>query len=102
LNVNFLQLLQAGYSFYTWPAAPILAWFLWERRQHLQGKSILEIGAGTSLPGILCAKLGAAVTLTDSFTLPKTLSHIRKCCLVNNLTPDKDIKVLGITWGLLG
>ena len=47
-----------------------------------------QLGAGTSLPGLVAAKVGADVTLTDdanklevftshcSFVIPKVLSHI--------------------------
>ena len=99
---NFLlQLLQGGYSFYTWPSAPILAWFLWERRHALNGKRILELGAGTALPGILAAKCGAKVLLSDNCILPKSLAHIRKSCTLNNLRVGQDIEVLGLSWGLL-
>lgn len=48
--MNF-QLLQASYSFYIWPSAPVLAWFLWTQRNNIRGKRILEIGSGTALPG---------------------------------------------------
>lgn len=98
--LNF-QLLQSGYSFYTWPCAPILAWFLWERRHSLVGKRILELGAGTALPGILAAKCGAQVILSDNCILPKSLNHIRRSCVVNNLQPGQDIEVKGLSWGLL-
>lgn len=86
---SVFQQLQASYSFYTWPSAPVLAWFLWERRQQLPGKHIVELGAGTALPGILAAKCGAVVTLTDSACLPKSLQHIRHCCEVNGLLPNQ-------------
>ncbi|XP_067635650.1 histone-arginine methyltransferase METTL23-like [Eurosta solidaginis] len=101
LEIKIPELLQSGYSFYTWPCAPILAWFLWERRHNLVGKSILELGAGTALPGILAAKCGARVILSDNCILPKSLAHIRKSCLANNLVPGKDIEVVGLSWGLL-
>lgn len=94
------ELLLPGYSFYTWPSAPILAWFLWERRLSLINKRVLELGAGTALPGILAAKCGAHVTLSDCTTLPKTLQHIQRCCRLNGLVPGKDIEVIGLTWGL--
>ena len=67
----------------------MLALFLWERRQSLQGKRILELGSGTSLPGILASKCGATVTLSDCGTLPKTLEHIKSCCDVNNIVVGK-------------
>lgn len=41
------------------------------------------------------------MTLSDSCTLPKTLENIRRCCALNQLEPDKDIRVLGLSWGLL-
>lgn len=52
------------------------------------------------MKGILAAKCGARVTLTDSSTLPKSLAHLHHCCSLNDLTPDIDIKVEGLTWGL--
>ena len=58
------EIMVGAYSFYTWPAAKILAQFIFYMRECLPGKNILEIGAGTSLPGLLAAKLGANVTLS--------------------------------------
>ncbi|XP_014097783.2 histone-arginine methyltransferase METTL23 [Bactrocera oleae] len=101
VEVQIPELLQSGYSFYTWPCAPVLAWFLWESRRNLVGKRVLELGAGTALPGILAAKCGARVILSDSCILPKSLAHIRKSCSVNNLVPGQDIEVIGLSWGLL-
>uniref|UniRef100_A0A034V5W7 Methyltransferase-like protein 23 n=1 Tax=Bactrocera dorsalis TaxID=27457 RepID=A0A034V5W7_BACDO len=101
VEVQIPELLQSGYSFYTWPCAPVLAWFLWENRRNLVGKRVLELGAGTALPGILAAKCGARVILSDSCILPKSLAHIRKSCLANNLVPGQDIEVIGLSWGLL-
>lgn len=93
-------MLQASYSFYTWPSAPVLAWFLWEHRAELVDKRILEIGCGTGLPGILAAKCGAKVTLSESATLPKSLAHIKRSCQLNDLVVDEHIQVIGLTWGL--
>lgn len=97
----YLKLLQAGYSFYTWPSAHFLALFLYNQRDTLRDKNILELGSGTALPGILASKLGARVTLSDCSTLPKTLNHIKHSCLLNNLNVGTDINVTGLTWGLL-
>jgi predicted nicotinamide N-methyase len=91
--------LQASYSFYTWPCAPILAWFLWEHRSELAGKHIIELGSGTALPGILAAKCGAIVTLTESAVLPKSLAHVKRCCEINSITQNQ-VRVIGLSWGL--
>lgn len=53
------------------------------------------------MPGILAAKVGAQVTLSDCATLAKTLSHIRRCCTLNDLSPGIDIQVIGLSWGQL-
>jgi len=55
----------------------------------LPGKRILEVGSGTSLPGIVAAKCGAIVTLTDNPTIPGTIKHIQKCCYMNGLYPEQ-------------
>lgn len=61
---------------------------------------MLEIGSGTALPGIVAAKCGAKVTLSDSVTLPKSLAHIRRSCQLNGLNINENIKLIGLTWGL--
>lgn len=75
----------------------MLASYLWEHRNSLPGKRILEIGAGTSLPGIVASKCGAVVTLSDSASQPRTLQHIRRCCELNGVS-DK-VRIVGLTWG---
>ncbi|XP_023246615.1 methyltransferase-like protein 23 isoform X2 [Copidosoma floridanum] len=98
LEIYIPELLQAHYSFYTWPSAPVLAWYLWEHRKELPGKRVLELGSGTALPGIVASKCGALVTLSDSATLPKSLQHLRRSCELNGVLAQ--VKVVGITWGL--
>lgn len=56
----------------------------------------LQIGAGVSLPGVVAAKCGAEVTLSDSEELPQCLQNCRRSCLANRLP---HIPVLGLSWG---
>ncbi|KAG7301178.1 hypothetical protein JYU34_014026 [Plutella xylostella] len=100
LEIVIPELLSAGYSFYTWPSAPLLAWYLWTQRRHLRGLRVLELGCGTALPGLLAARCGARVTLSDSVALPRSLRHLHECCAANGLTPGRDLQVLGLAWGL--
>ncbi|XP_057780879.1 uncharacterized protein LOC130999367 isoform X2 [Salvia miltiorrhiza] len=58
--------------------------------------SIIELGAGTSLPGLVAAKVGADVTLTDDLSKAEVLSNMRRVCNINDLK----CKVLGVTWGV--
>lgn len=48
-----------------WPAARSLAVHLWDIREELSGRRVIELGCGLGLPGILAARLGAQVTATD-------------------------------------
>lgn len=98
LEIYIPELLQASYNFYTWPSAPVLAWFLWEHKEELLGKRVLELGSGTALPGILASKCGANVTLSDSASLPRSLQHIRRSCELNGILSQ--VRIVGITWGL--
>ncbi|XP_006145793.1 methyltransferase-like protein 23 isoform X1 [Tupaia chinensis] len=81
---------------YVWPCAVVLAQYLWFHRRCLPGKAVLEIGAGVSLPGILAAKCGAKVILSDSPELPHCLEICRQSCQMNHLP---EVPVVGLTWG---
>ena len=99
-------MLQADYGLYTWPASFVLARHLWRHRaRYLHAQSplpprgippppalapsrparVLELGAGTALPGLLLAKLGACVTLTDAVHQPEVLANLEAACRVNGL-----------------
>jgi methyltransferase-like protein 23 len=53
------------YGVALWPSAIALAQELATRGRDLAGKRVLELGAGTGLPGIVAASLGADVVQTD-------------------------------------
>ncbi|XP_032097452.1 methyltransferase-like protein 23 isoform X3 [Sapajus apella] len=59
-------------------------------------EDLCQIGAGVSLPGILAAKCGAEVILSDSSELPHCLEVCRQSCQMNNLP---QLQVVGLTWG---
>uniref|UniRef100_A0A665TMQ1 Si:ch73-244f7.3 n=1 Tax=Echeneis naucrates TaxID=173247 RepID=A0A665TMQ1_ECHNA len=65
-----------SYGAVMWPAALALCAFLDNNRDEvdLQGKEVLELGAGTGLVAIVASLLGASVTATD---LPEVLSNLR-------------------------
>lgn len=82
-----------------WPAALALCSFLDNNRHmvNLQGKEVLELGAGTGLVTIVASLLGAAVTATD---LPDVLGNLRSNVMRNTRglcrhTPQ----IAALSWG---
>lgn len=57
------------YGVALWPAAIALAHDVAARADALRGTRLLELGAGTGLPGIVAASLGARVVQTDRHEL---------------------------------
>jgi methyltransferase-like protein 23 len=53
------------YGVMLWPAAIALAHDMLARAEQLPGKRILELGAGTGIPGIVAGSLGAHVVQVD-------------------------------------
>ncbi|KAM7261078.1 hypothetical protein ACFE04_026553 [Oxalis oulophora] len=84
------------YGLFVWPCSVILAEYVWQQRLRFYGISVVELGAGTSLPGLVAAKVGADVTLTDSANRLEVLDNMRSVCDLNNLK----CKVIGLTWGV--
>ena len=97
VTVKIPEVMDPSYGMYIWPSAPVLAQFVWYHRDNLQEKYVIELGAGSSLPGIIAAKVGAKVTLSDSEDLPKCLENCKMSISANNL--QEKVKIIGLTWG---
>jgi methyltransferase-like protein 23 len=72
------------YGIALWPAAIALAHDLAARADTLHGVNVLELGAGTGLPGIVAASYGAHVVQTDGNE--KALELCRQNGASNGLT----------------
>ncbi|XP_027178366.1 methyltransferase-like protein 23 isoform X3 [Coffea eugenioides] len=95
-SVTIIESMKEEYGLFVWPCSIILAEYVWQQRSRFSGANVIELGAGTSLPGIVAAKVGADVTLTDDSNRPEVLDNMRRECELNNVT----CKVLGLTWGV--
>lgn len=90
--------LAASYGLYVWPSSPVLAWYIWLNQDKFKYKNILELGSGTALPGLLCAKIGARkVWLSDDLLQTETLANCEEAVRMNDL--DNCVSVMGLTWG---
>ncbi|CAM9765273.1 unnamed protein product [Choristocarpus tenellus] len=81
------EALAEDFGLFMWPSGVVLACLVWAQRQSLRGVGVVEIGAGTSLPGLLAAKLGANVVLTDHADAHQTLRNIQGAVEANRLLP---------------
>jgi len=100
VDVIIPEQLAASYGLYLWPSAPVLAWYLWLRQDDIKGKKVLELGSGTALPGLLCAKFGAEkVYLTDDAWQENTLKNIQEAVKINQFSETEKVSVEGLTWG---
>ena len=65
------------YGAMLWPSSIALAHDVFARREQLTGKRLLELGAGTGLPGIVAASLGARVLQIDRNTVALHLCRMK-------------------------
>jgi predicted nicotinamide N-methyase len=66
---------------------------------NLRGAQVVELGAGTGMAGVMAARLGAHVTLTD---LPHVLPNLQKNVDLNAATcGDGSLTVAPLRWGIL-
>ncbi|XP_014521067.1 methyltransferase-like protein 23 isoform X2 [Vigna radiata var. radiata] len=78
-SISIIENMKEDYGLFVWPCSVVLAEYVWQQKHRFSGATVVELGAGTSLPGLVAAKLGARVTLTDNSTR---------------------LEVLGLTWGV--
>mmetsp|Transcript_11953 Transcript_11953/g.26414 ORF Transcript_11953/g.26414 Transcript_11953/m.26414 type:complete len:270 (-) Transcript_11953:211-1020(-) len=80
-----------------WPCSPLFARFLCDPKNRglFEGKTVLELGAGNGLPGIVAGMLGAkSVVITD---VNDALPLIRKNVEVNEV--QGNVTVAELFWG---
>ncbi|XP_061605867.1 methyltransferase-like protein 23 isoform X5 [Phyllopteryx taeniolatus] len=95
-KMSNVHVLDAQYGMYVWPSAVVLAQYIWSRRADVKDKTVLELGAGVSLPGVLASRCGAKVILSDAADSPACLENCRRSCEANGLC---DVLTLPLTWG---
>jgi predicted nicotinamide N-methyase len=95
------QIMHPDYGMYTWPCSAVLAQYVFFNRAEFAGKSVLELGSGTGLCGLVAAKCGAAsVTFTDSHSASAALDNCKRSA-EDNALPAGSFSVKPLTWGLL-
>ncbi|KAJ3123219.1 Methyltransferase-like protein 23 [Nowakowskiella sp. JEL0407] len=110
---------ESGYGTYFWPCAFVLSAYVWYNKNIFRNAHVIELGAGTGLPGMLCASKAVCakrVLLTDYYSTENpTLRNLTES--IRNFNPalnivdrfsdsDNDIlnvkselAVVGLSWG---
>ncbi|XP_061998816.1 uncharacterized protein LOC133716088 [Rosa rugosa] len=95
-SISIIENMKEDYGLFVWPCSIVLAEYVWQQRLRFAGASVVELGAGTSLPGLVAAKVGADVTLTDESNRLEVLSNMKSVIELNKL----QCNVVGLTWGV--
>ena len=80
-----MQVLDESFGLYLWPAATLLARYVWANRDAFKGRCVVELGAGVGLPGLVAAAVGGDVTLTDRAAHGHVLENCRAACQHNKV-----------------
>eukprot|EP00741_Cyanophora_paradoxa_P003399 tig00000704_g3302.t1 len=102
LSLCVVQRARGEYGNYIWPSARILAEYLWRRRELVEGRTVLELGCGVSLPGLAAAALGAKRVLLTDLDDADLLENVRRGVFVNEelgLVPPGIATVHAHPWG---
>ncbi|KAM4118477.1 hypothetical protein ACB094_02G206100 [Castanea mollissima] len=95
-SISIIENMKEEYGLFVWPCSIVLAEYVWQQRLRFSGSTVVELGAGTCLPGLVAAKVGADVTLTDDANSIEVIDNMRRACDLNKLKCN----VLGMTWGV--
>ncbi|KAK6922556.1 Lysine methyltransferase [Dillenia turbinata] len=95
-TIQIIENMKEEYGLFVWPCSVVLAEYVWHQGSRFSGAKVVELGAGTSLPGLVAAKLGADVTLTDDSERLEVLENMNRVCELNCIK----CKVLGLKWGV--
>jgi predicted nicotinamide N-methyase len=99
VSVSELPFGDAGLGYRNTPSSLLMAALLLEIRGELEGRTVLELGAGLGLPGMLASSLGAEqVVLTDYH--PRLLKHLVSAANEHTAQQHnpKEIQVASLDW----
>eukprot|EP01096_Ripella_sp_DP13-Kostka_P015922 TRINITY_DN7595_c0_g1_i1.p1 TRINITY_DN7595_c0_g1~~TRINITY_DN7595_c0_g1_i1.p1 ORF type:complete len:245 (-),score=75.42 TRINITY_DN7595_c0_g1_i1:23-673(-) len=84
------------FGLYSWDSSLLLAEFVWYSRSLWPSSHVLEMGAGCGLAGLVAAKCGASVVLTDKND-PQILSNCARSVALNHL--ESKCRIEALEWG---
>ncbi|KAI8983007.1 putative methyltransferase-domain-containing protein [Pilobolus umbonatus] len=101
-KIYIQESLDPAYGFYIWPSSLVMSEFIWHYQEYFGDCTVLEVGAGTSLPSLLLSKLEnrPRIILTD---IPAIIPVIHENLTLNEISvSDDQVWVAPLLWGCLG
>lgn len=87
---------EVGVAAVVWDAAIVLGRYLEKKAPELQGKKVIELGAGSGVAGIVASFLGGKVTITDR----KMALNVTRMNVEGNLGEDqRTVEIKELEWG---
>ncbi|KAE8708855.1 Methyltransferase family protein isoform 6 [Hibiscus syriacus] len=86
--------MKEDYGLFVWPCSIVLAKYVWQQRSRFSGNDVVELGAGTCLPGLMQYTFVCTVYMFCLIYI-QVLENMRTVCELNKLKCE----VLGLTWG---
>lgn len=97
ITLRILQHPDPDFGMFVWPSSLVLASCIYRNRNIVASSSVIEIGAGTGLPGLLAGALGAETLLTDREGAESVFTNLRRSIDLNML--QSRCKVSPLSWG---
>lgn len=95
LIVSINQVMSPSYGLYVWPSSVVLAEFVFQNQNLWGNKKILEIGCGTSLPGIVASLVGSHTVILSDTNLSFTLENCKDTLELNRNLFSKNLLASG-------
>ena len=95
---EFNQQKKTLFATHIWPGSRTLAKHVINNRSLVEGKSVLEFGAGAGIPSMAAKHVGAHFVCSTDYPAPAVLDNLRKNINLN-CHDDRNIVVHGYMWG---
>ncbi|CZT22790.1 probable NNT1 Putative nicotinamide N-methyltransferase, has a role in rDNA silencing and in lifespan determination [Ramularia collo-cygni] len=82
---------------FLWNAGRTIADYLEIHKEDLEGRSVLELGAGAGLPSLICALNGASSVLVTDYPDADLIENLEKNCAI--LPEPRTCQAAGYLWG---
>ena len=99
LVAKVVEVLDKDLCIFVYPCALVLSAYL-ATTQFVNNTKVVELGAGTGLPSIICALLGAeSVLVTERENEDNALTNLQRTIEINHV--ENICKVWPLNWGVL-